>query len=184
MSMRRSVYFFNKKSLVLLMMVFAFSLSVDAKKKPKPVFKDKLEIISTPSERGKHISFTGFGSSYFIETFMVHNGTDERIFVEWENSRLDGSRIVFGDDSRLSMGNPKADEAVSAHESSVYRSITGEKKIGSSYQIELYNDRDLKKNIGTKDTTNIKISIRYMDGTIEEFKLAYTAWYEMPEATE
>lgn len=182
--MRQSVLFFNKKSLFLLMMVFAFSLSVDARKKPKPVFKDKLEVISTPSERGKQISFIGFGSNYFIDNFMVRNGTDERIYIEWENSRLDGSRIVFGDDSRLSMGNPKADEAVSAHESSVYRSITGEKKIGSNYQSPLYYERDLKKNIGTKDTTSIKISIRYMDGTIEEFRLEYTAWYEMPESTE
>ncbi len=71
-----------------------------------------------------------------------------------------------------------------AHESSIYKSITGERYVLNSYQTELFSYRDLKKNLGKKDITNIKISIRYMDGTIEEFRLAYTAWYGIPETTE
>ena len=180
--------YYCKQSLLLMIMLLAFSLSTNAKKKTKPIFKYQLEVTSTPSEKGKLITFDAYGSEYsgyWIRNFEVKNGTDERIYIEWENARLDGSRVVFGDDSRISMRNPKADEAVSSHETSISREITGEKKIDDEYQIELYNVRDLKKkNLGLKDRTYIIRPIRYMDGTVEEFKLEFTAWFELPPTTE
>ena len=184
----RNFNFYCKHSLLFMIMLFAFSFTTNAKKKTKPVFKYQLEVTSTPSEKGQLISFDAYGSEYlgyWIENFKVKNGTDERIYIEWENARLDFSRVVFGDDNRISMRNPKADEAVSSHESSISRDITGEKKIGDGYQIELYDVRDLKKkNLGSKDRTYITIPIRYMDGTVEEFKLEFTAWFELPPTTE
>jgi len=180
--------FYCKQSLLLMIMLFAFSLTTNAKKKNKPIFKYQLEVTSTPSEKGKLITFDAYGSEYYgywIENFEVKNGTDERIYIEWENARLDRSRVVFGDDSSISMRNPKADEAVSPHELSISREITGENKIGDDYQIELYNVRNLKKNyLGSKARTYITIPIRYMDGTVEEFKLEFTAWFELPPTTE
>ena len=46
----------------------------------------------------------------------------------------------------------------------------------------LYNTKQLKKNLGSKDTTYIKIPIRFADGSVEEFELKYIVWYEMPES--
>ena len=183
--MKHVSYQFSK--LLLFVVLITFSLSIAAKKKPKPIFKYKIEVTSTPSEKGQQITFDAYGSEYlgyWIRNFVVKNNTDERIYIEWENSRLDGSRIVFGDDSYISMRNPKADEAVSAHSTSISREISGEKKIDLDYQLEIYDVRYLKKNAGMKDNTYIKIPIRYMDGTIEEFDIKFSAWFELPPTTE
>lgn len=62
---------------------------------------------------------------------MVHNRTNKRAYIEWENARLDGARIVFGDDRRITMGNAKADEAIPAKSSSISRDILSEGWVGS-----------------------------------------------------
>ena len=167
-----------------MLMLLTVAISASAKK-PKPVIKYSLEITSTPkTEQGKKISFDCFSPSEynttFISYFKCYNGTNDRVYIEWENARLTGSRIIFGDDRRITMGQPKADEAVSGNSYSISRDITGEVYVGSSYLGSLYHPKELKKNIGKKDTTYLTIPIRFSDGTIEEFKLEYTVWYEMP----
>lgn len=176
-----------KQSLLLMIMLFAFSLTVNAKKKPKPVFKFKLEVTSTQSDRGKLIEFHGEAKEWdenWIRNFYIRNNTNERVYIEWENARLTGSRIIYGDDRRITMGNPKADEAVSAHGSSIMRQITGETYIGSEWVIPLFRTKDLKKNLSDKDYTFIMIPIRYLDNTVEEINLTLTVWYELPPSTE
>ena len=153
-------------------------------KKNKPALKYSLEVSNVSSNKGMLISFDCYSpseySTTFISGFQVKNDTDERIFIEWENARVTNSRVIFGDDRRITMGNPKADEAISPNSRSIRRNITGEIYIGSSIVIGLYDTKQLKKNIGTKDTTYIKIPIRFADGSVEEFQLEYTVWYEMP----
>ncbi|MBR3496311.1 MAG: hypothetical protein IKH37_06235 [Prevotella sp.] len=183
--MRKKVLL-NKKLFLLTMLVFAFSLSVNAKK-PKPVFKYQLNVTSKTSERGNLIIFSAEAKDWdvsWINDFTVKNNTDERIFIEWENARVTNSRVIFGDDRRISMGNPKADEAVSAHGSSISREITGETYIGSNYVLPLFRPKKLKKNIGSKDYVFFMIPIRYGDNTVEEFELELTVWYELPPTTE
>jgi len=172
-----------KRTLLLMMMAFTFCLYVNAKKKPKPILKSKIEVISKRSEKGTLLKF--YAEAYdwdntWIKYFYIENGTDERIYIEWENARVTNSRVVFGDDRRISMGNPKADEAVSVHNRSIMRDITGETYIGRRTLLPLYEPEQLKKNIGQSDTTYLLIPIRYSDGTVEDFKLAFTVWYEMP----
>ena len=180
-------YYYFKQSLLLMIMLFAFSLTVNAKKKPKPIFKCILEV-APPSKRGQKITFSCWPSQslgYYLGSFEVKNGTDERIFIEWENARLNWSRIVFGEDNRISIRNPKADEAISPHSTSISRNITGEKNYNDGYQIPLYNVRELKKKrLGSKDRTHITIPIRYLDGSVEEYKIVFSAWFELPPSTE
>lgn len=185
--MRQSFLFSSKQSLLLMTLIFAFSLSVNAKKKPKPIIMYQMEVTSKVSEKGKLLKFSGQASewdNYWVKYFSVENGTDERIFIEWENARILNSRIIFSDDRRISMGNPKADEAVSAHRNSISRDITGESYIGDSYIIPLFRPKDLKKNIGNKHNTYITIPIRYSDNTVEDFELCFSVWYQLPPQTE
>jgi len=58
-----------------------------------------------------------------LQKYVCENGTDERIFIEWKNARLNGGKVIFGDDTRLSMRSQKNDEAVSPHGSSIIREI-------------------------------------------------------------
>ena len=183
--MIKSDFIFNKKTL-LLVMVFSLGLSINAKKKPKPIIKSKIEVSSKRSDKGNLLKFNADASEYdnnWIKNFYINNETDERIYIEWENARVTDSRVIFSDDRRITMGNPKADEAVSAHSHSIKRDITGEWYIGSSFIIPLFVPKKLKKNLGQLDTTYFMIPIRYSDGTVEDFKLEFTVWYEMPPTT-
>ena len=177
-----------KKVIYLMLLILMVGVTADAKKKPKPVIKYSLEVtnMNERSEKGKLISFDCWNASEysttFIRGFQVKNDTDERVFIEWENARVTNSRVIFGDDRRITMGNPKADEAISPHGRSISREITGETYIGSSWVLDLYDTKQLKKNLGSKDTTYIKIPIRFADGSVEEYELKYIVWYEMPTA--
>ena len=172
-----------KRFLLLLLVISMACITANAKK-PKPIIKYRLAVTNVVSEKGKQISFScstpSEYSTSFIIGFHIENNTDERIYIEWENARITDSRVVFGNDSRITMGNPKADEAVSAHSNSIRRDITGELYIGSNWVLDLYNPKKLKKNLGSVDVTFIKIPIKYKDGTVEEFDLTFAVWYEMP----
>ena len=45
----------------------------------------------------------------------ITNKTTDRFYIEWENARYFGGKIVFGNDSKISMMNPKADEMVAGN---------------------------------------------------------------------
>ena len=62
---------------------------------------------------------------------QVFNKTSKRAYIEWENARLDGARVVFGDDRRINMGNAKADEAIPANSASINRDILSEGWVGT-----------------------------------------------------
>lgn len=169
-----------------MLLMSMVGITANARKKPKPIIRFSLEVINMNkrSEKGKLISFSCRNawetSTTFISGFQVENGTDERVFIEWENARIENSRVIFGDDSRITMGNPKVDEVISPHSRSISRKITGATYIKSSWISELYNSKRLKENLGSKSTTDVKIPIRFADGSVEEYELEFIVWYEMP----
>lgn len=175
-----------KKFLTLTMMLLILSVVTITAKKPKPVINSILRVISmTPqSEKAKCIKFTCDKASdwntSFIYNFECENCTDERVYIEWENARFTKSRIIFSDDRRITMDNPKVDEAISAHNSSISRDITGETYIGSDYILAIYTPKDLKKNLDNKDSTFFTIPVRFADNTVVEYELEFSVWYEMP----
>lgn len=48
---------------------------------------------------------------YFL-LVEIENKTDERIYVEWENARIKDGKVIFGNDSPLTMSREKPDEAI------------------------------------------------------------------------
>lgn len=180
----------------LLIAVICVAVSATAKpKKPKKVFKYKLEMVSTPSDKGKDITFycsiSDRAFKEFVDSFTVINGTDKRIYIEWENARFKDSKVVFGSDSKLTMRNPKADEAVSAKSKSIQQSITslafldgesGGAWAWAGYKGQLLPFIELKKNPGKTASLDILIPIKYEDNSVEDFKLRITGWYEEKDA--
>lgn len=175
-----------KRIIFLMFVLLSTSVSLEAKK-VKPVQKSSWEQTSSHSEKGKLISFDCILSSTapgFLSSFVCNNGTDERIFIEWENSRLNGGKVIFGDDTRLSMRNPKADEAVSPHGCSIIRKIASMNQIHPEITYALFPasvDKVLRKELGKKGTVEVKIPVRFADNHIEEYILIYSIWYEMPQ---
>lgn len=103
---------------------------------------------------------------------QVYNKTGKRAYIEWENARLDGSRIVFGDDRRITMGNAKADEAIPANNSSINRDILAEAWVGSDYISNPVSPAKVKGRGG--QDLNIIIPVRFGEGeTIDyQFRVA------------
>lgn len=132
--------------------------------------KEEVTLISNHSgERQKAVELKCTASSY-DETFLtiyLLNCTNDRIYIEWENARCDGGKVVFGDDRRITMNNPKADEAVSSLSMSLRRGITSADRIGSDYILPLFRVKLLKE--GLSDNVTLKIPIRFTDGSVEEY---------------
>ena len=175
-----------KKIIFLMLVLLTTSASMEAKK-VKPVQKSSWELISSHSEKGKLISFNCILTSMapaFLSSFVCENATDERIFIEWENARMNGDKVIFGDDTRLTMRNPKADEAVSPHGNSIIRKIASISQIHPDITYALFPasvDKVLKKELGKKGSVEVKIPVRFADNHIEEYILIYSRWYEMPQ---
>ncbi len=174
----------KKNILLLLPLLVVFGIA--NAKKVKPICKSSFELVSEHSEKGKLISFDCLLTSFapaFLSSFVCENKTDERIYIEWENARMNGDKIIFGDDTRITMRNPKADEAVSPHGNSIIREIASISQIKPDITYALFPasvDKVLKKELGKKGTIEVKIPIRFMDNHIEEYILIYSRWYEMP----
>ena len=171
--------------LCLMVLVFCVSIPLNAKsKKPKKVFKYKLEVVSNVSEKAKLLTFDGvcFDYNKWVTNFQIKNGNDERISIEWENARFANYKVVFGDDSKLTMRNPKVDEVVTANGVSIKRNITGLDCVDSSSLVFfLFPYNDLKKNIGTTASKDILIPVKYSDNSVEDILLRLTVWYELQE---
>ncbi len=143
--------------------------------------KCKINITSNhPKEKMDAISFSAYGSAYsnsFVSGFYVNNKSDQRVFIEWENARCNFGKVVFSDDRRITMNNPKADEAVSARSLSISRDFTSMNNIGDDDVYPLYNVKDLKN--GKTKSVFLIIPIRYTDGSVEEYRLTLTySWEE------
>lgn len=177
------------KKLFLTLIMFLLAFSVSAKpKKPKKVFHYGIEVVSDVSERGKQISFNCFCydmSMTWVKNFQITNNLDERISIEWENARFANSKVVFGDDSKLTMRNPKADEVITAKGNSIQRDITGLDRIdGNAQSWFLFPYNELKKNPGEKGTLDLIIPIKYSDNSVEDLKVQISVWYTLLEPTE
>lgn len=177
-----------KKILCILIVLFITS-GIEAKpKKPKKEFKYKIEIVSDVSEKGKALSFDCFCydmSMSWVKNFQISNSSDERVTIEWENARFANSKVVFGDDSKLTMRNSKTDEVITAKGLSIKRDITGLDRVdGTNGSWFLFPYNELKKNPGQEGTLDIIIPVKYADNSTEDFKLQIKVWYEIKEPTE
>lgn len=103
---------------------------------------------------------------------LVYNKTSKRAYIEWENARLDGSRVVFGDDRRINMGNAKADEAIPAKSASISRDILSEGWVGSESIDNPVRPAKVRGRGGKE--LNVIIPVRFGEGeTIDyQFRIA------------
>lgn len=170
-----------KKIILLTLLILSVGLVANAKK-PKPIIKYSLTAKSkSDSEKSRLIVFDSGkpleDSPVFIWGFNCRNNTSERIYIEWENARWYGSKIVFSNDRLILANVAKTDEAVSAGNSSILRNISSESNASGGFK--LFDYKYLKKHPGEKSSTNFSIPIRFADGSIEEYSITFTVWYEL-----
>lgn len=121
-----------------------------------------------------------FSLSYGNFKFQLKNKTPNRIYIEWENSRVDNEKPIFGEDNKITAKQKKEDEAVSGESSSIERSLFKENPLAafsSSWAIPAYANGllSLKKLGGS--SVSLLIPIRFMDNTTKDYKLMVNISY-------
>lgn len=146
---------------------------------------ENVELISShPKNKKNAIELGCFASPYnesFITVYLL-NRTQERVFIEWENARCLYDRVIFGDDRRITMGNPKADEAISPMSKSLIRQVTGQHLIMNDYVLPLYRVKELRN--GKDAKVSLKIPIRFVDGSVEEYHFRINLSWKVTESVE
>lgn len=99
---------------------------------------------------------------------IIHNKTNKRIYLEWENFRIDNSAIAFDTDRRIKMDEPKSDEVIFPGNNSTHNYLIPKKAIDDSY-ISAWWDIDKIKKMGEQFS---KVIICYV--TICSFVLSST----------
>ena len=116
-----------------------------------------------------HVLCSNYSGNFISITLFNHS--NERIYIEWENARLYGSRIVFARDNDITMHQPKADEAISANSSSMYREITCETFVRPDYLIPLYKAKDIRKGKAGSKNIPIMLPIRFANGKVVDYNI-------------
>lgn len=168
-----------KKLLVITLCCFILSPYVNAQDKRK-LYKEKRKELIAPIYNANNdyeddSLFISLNPTEYFMMIEVKNKTKERFYIEWENARLNGGKVVFDDDSRLLMGIPKSDEAVPGESSSLRKGITSANKM---YDSSIgYLDRSKRDHPCEID---IILPIRFKDKTVD-YKLTSRISYYTDE---
>lgn len=81
----------------------------------KPIFSENLLYATDTLDFEFIPDVTSNGMCSFIG-MRVKNKTSARIYIEWENAKMCGSRAIVGNDTRINMNRTKADEAIPVNE--------------------------------------------------------------------
>ena len=111
---------------------------------------------------------------YYFIGITIKNTTNDRLYIEWENFRIDGSKAVFDDDRRLFLNLEKRDEMVASGEESEYKEIMPKNNVGNNDIYPLFGD----ESIGKKDIPMI-IPIRFKDDIVDyRFSITFSKYNE------
>lgn len=160
---------FDMKRILFILMVSVLCLGVSAQE--RPIRTLMLEPVKSEEMVFEDDSCTvrfDYSESSGMLCVRVYNKTGKRAYIEWENARLDGSRVVFGDDRRINMGNPKADESVPSGSWSISRDILAEGWVGSEF-ISSPISRGRVKGRGGAELA-VVIPVRFGDGEAVDYR--------------
>lgn len=154
-----------KKFFFLLLTIF-FSINLSSKEKLSlslRVLYPYTEDISNEYEDS--IVKLYFDVSEKALYLKIYNKTKNRMYLEWENFRIDDSAIAFDTDRRLKMDEPKSDEVIFPNNSSTHNYLIPKKAIDDS-SIGDWWDIDKIKKIG-EQFSRIIVPIRLNDKNID-----------------
>ena len=176
-------FFIMKNIVFIIMSLFISSYSIA--KDSEAILKFK---IAEPIEGSKDNVFEDenvvvkFWPSYGEFCMNVKNKRDERIYIEWENARTNGGKVMFGDDTRLTAKNSKSDESIPARSESLIRSLYKENPLYNSnssfypYALALHREVVGLKRLGVT-VVSVLLPIRFADNTTKDYKFRIIVKY-------
>lgn len=156
------------KKIVTLLSLF---LCLCASSQPRVVFKMVQPYESENTFFADDSVAISFSRTYHqVPYVQVENLTKNRIYIEWENARYEKSRIAFGEDSRISMRYPKADEMIPAGEkSSSHSGFYEEHLVNENGAWNPFNDERIFEY--GKRSIEFLIPIRFSNGSTRDYKM-------------
>lgn len=173
------------KKIITLLMVSFFILAIPCEAK-KPKGEVALEIspsnvmpyIYTDSIISVQVYPTYDGSFFRIN---ISNQTNGRIYVEWDNARIDNNKVLFSDDRPITMNLKKEDEVIMAGGSIYNKEITHKGKYYDSMGLlPLFKEKEMKKN-NRAYNYNLILPIRLADGSIKDYAFKIKVFWKVTE---
>ena len=156
----------------LLFLMLAFLPVLVSAKSPKnmklvmvkPIYNGQC----TYNDWGAVISFEWSEYKNYGVTVNIKNETDSRIYVEWENARIDDEPICFSTDNSFTYQNQKPDEVV--HSGSECKRFIAKR---SEFEIEGrdFFHMSILKEYGSSEEVDFIIPVRFKDKT-EDYKFS------------
>ena len=187
-SIERFRLFFKKnmkKILIVIVCLFSFNW-LNAKDSPAILVFDVVE----PIEGSKDNTFEDndilvkFWPSYGKFCMQINNKREDRIYIEWENARTNGEKVMFGDDTQLTAKQPKSDESVPGKSESVIRDFYKKNplynpRFPNNYPFALALHREVA-GLARLGTTSVEIllPIRFVDNTTKDYKIRVKVKYQ------
>lgn len=113
-----------KKTILLLILTSLGYVSLSAKDSHAKIIKSMIEPVIADnwnySTDSIDISMNLESGNFY---FQLKNNTSHRIYIEWENARVNGEKPFFGTDNLLSSKNKKEDEAIMSGSYSIHQSL-------------------------------------------------------------
>lgn len=94
----------------------------------------------------------------------IHNNTNSRIYVEWENTRLDDEPICFGNDNSFTYRDTKPDEVI--HKGSYSKKFVAKKRQFEIETLRLFYWQTFKE-YGESARCPLIIPIRFGDKVVD-----------------
>lgn len=107
-------------------------------------------------------------------TVNIKNKTDSRLYVEWENARINDDQICFKTDNAFSFNNPKPDEVIHANSESTKE--IGNRQYFNKGSVNLFNESSIKAH--GRSLQELILPIRYASGKIIDYKVYVCVRYK------
>lgn len=104
----------------------------------------------------------------------VINKTNNKIYIDWDNTHLCGSKVVFGDDRRLFIDNKKEAELLYGGEETPMRELLPRKNITDYSVIPLYSSSEKDEFLA-----NLIVPIRFLEDVKDyKFTISFSKYSE------
>ena len=154
-----------KKTFIFL---FALLASMSFAKKPKNIRLVMVSPISseTPVYENDSIRFEFEWRDYknYGIYIKIINSKTSRIYVEWENARVQNERLCFGDDNIITYKQKREDEVI--HASSYSRKFVGRKSDFTGRDTQIFPMSKVKET-GESECREIILPIKHEDKTTD-----------------
>lgn len=167
---------------ILFMLVLMTGFIIPSQAKMNKDWNVKVAVVSpVDNQKGVYsidsLEFYTYTSKYSgMLYFCLTNNSTSRVYIEWQNAKINSDRVFFGDDSRLTMHNTKPDEAIAPGSLSETRTLFTDHNIAGNFLVRWWFKKDVKK--GVSPNLILTIPVKKYGQEAKDYKFEIKFVYE------